>query len=221
MHVIRISDGVVELQEVTEVKRARLAEFCDALTEQAGYRTPILPAGTVQYATRGKLSVYAVEAPPERRTVHFHPRDGLVQEFSIPFPWTYFFAVFHERALDRVHVFAAPKRVVSADETLFHLPVTNRYHDGLVCLGSYRFDVTLGVPDRVQDVVGYFFDSRFTDEVLDSFNGFVPEEITARTASGGNWFDGWSKLTDAEVAQVRWKPYRKFGEVVELVLSRR
>jgi hypothetical protein len=222
MQQITIKDGVVELQEVSEVKRTRLAEFSDALTAQAGTRTPILPTGTIHFAARGKMSAYTIEAPPARRTVRFQPRDGRMQEFSIPMPWICLLITFCERAMDAVRVFFSPVPVRALDQDLYHAPLPNRYApDGMVCMGNFKFEITLTQPDKIQDAVRHFFESTFTNEILDSFNQFVPQEIAVKTGSGENWFHGWSRLMDEELPHVAWKKYKPLGEVVDQLLDRR
>lgn len=220
MQVVRIVGDIVELQEVSEVKRTRLPEFLAHLSEQAGIRTPILAPSTIHYASMGRMSVFALEVPPGRRTINYRPRDGRTQEFVIPFPWVYLLAVFCERALDRVYVYLAPEAVRTTEAQLFHLPVPNRYsRDGLVCLGNFRFDIT--EPHKVDEIVRFYFESNFTDEILESFNSYVPEQIAVRTTESTNWFQGWSKLTDEELKAVQWKPFKSFDAAVQAILDRR
>ncbi len=221
MQVVRIVGDVVELQEVSEVKRARLPEFLAHLSEQAGIRTPILAPGTIHYAAQGRTSVFTFEIPPGRRTLRFRSRDGRTKEYMIPLPWIYLMAGFCERALDRVYVYLTTEPLRSTEAQLFHLPVPNRYPDGLVCLGNFRFDITLSDPHKVDGVVRFYFESLFTNEILDSFNSFVPEQIATRTQDGTMWFDGWSRLSDEELKTVVWKPYKPFSEAVQAILDRR
>jgi hypothetical protein len=221
MQVVRIVGDVVELLEQSEVKRTKLQDFLAHLSEQSGIRTPILAPGTIFYASKGRLSVLALEVPPSRRAIKYRPREGRIQEFALPFPWIYVLAAFSERALDRVYVFLAPKPVRSTEAQLFHVPLPNRYSDGLVCMGTFRFDLTLSNPDKVQELVGFFFESLFTHEVLDSFNSYVPDEIATRTKEGTQWLEGWSKLSDDELQSVRWKPYKSFDATVQTILGSR
>jgi hypothetical protein len=106
------------------------------------------------------------------------------------------------------------------EDTLFHAPLPNRYNDGLVCMGSFKFEVTSSVPAKIREVVDYFFGSSWTSEVLDSFNQFVPDQIAVKTGSGEDWFHGWSRLTEEELSQVRWKPYKTLIESVNRILER-
>jgi hypothetical protein len=221
MQVVRIVGDVVELQEVSEVKRTRLPEFLAHLSEQAGIQTPILAPGTILYASKGRMSVFALEVPPDRRTIKYRPRNGRIQEFAIPFPWVYLLVAFCERALDRVYVFVAPEPVRSTEAHLFHLPAPNRGLDGLVCLGNFRFDITLSQTHKVAEVVQFYFSSNFTDEILESYTAFVPDAIATRTQDGTEWFDGWSRLTDDELKAVQWKPYKSFSAVVQAILDKR
>ena len=221
MQVVRIVGDVVELLEQSEVKRTRLPEFLAHLSEQAGILTPILAPGTIHFASKGRMSVFALEVPPGRRSIRYRPRDGRTQEFEIPFPWVYLLTGFCERALDRVYVYVAPEPIRSTEDQLFHLPVPNRYSDGLVCLGNFRFDITLSEPHKVDEVVRFYFESLFTNEVLESFNSYIPQEIATRTRDGTQWLDGWSKLTDEELKAVQWKPFKSFDAAVQAILDRR
>lgn len=221
MQVIRISDGVVELQEVGEVKRARLSEFYEALVADRGYSTPLLPPGTVHLAIRGRVRVYTVEASSLRRPVRFSPRDGRPQEYLIPFPWTYLLISFVEEALNELRVFFTPTQLRTLDDPLCHAPLPNRYPDGLTCMGNFKFEIASTLPAKIEEAVRYFFQSSFTAEILDSFTQFIPEPIAVRTGSGENWFHGWSRLSDEELSQVKWKPYKPFAEAVDRILERK
>ena len=221
MQIIRISDDIVELQDVTAVKRTRLTDFYRALTHEAGYRSPFLPSGTVHFATRGRMSNYTIESPPAPRTVQYRDGERPVQEYTVPFPWMYLLVSFTEQALDGVRVYFSAERLSKDEDVLSHAPLPNRYSDGSVCLGNFRFEVASTAPDRIEKVCDFFASSTYTNEILDSFNDFVPEEITAKTRSGENCFSGWARIPEKAVSKVKWKPYRKFSVVLEEILNRR
>ena len=221
MQVIRIMEDAVELQEVGVVKRTKLSEFYRALTDQAGYRTPLLPAGCVHYAARGHRSVYTLEAAPERRIVRYRSSEGPLQEHKIAFPWVYLLVCFRERALDSVLVFFIRERLSKEEDVLSHAPVPNRYQDGSVCLGTFKYDVATTAPSKIEELVKFYFDSDFTHEVLDSFNSYIPPEISAKTGSGETCFSGWERIKDEDLPKVGWIPHQKFSAALEQLLSRR
>ncbi len=219
MQIIRISEDVVEIQEVSEIKRARLPDFYDALVAQRGFSTPVLPQGTVHYAVRSRSSVYTVAIPPARRKITFREREGRAMEFALPFPWTIFIVAFTEKALDQVRVHFSPAPIRSTEDDLFHAPLPNRYPDGLVCMGSFKFEITSTLPDKVEEAVRFYLESSFTDEILDSINNHMPDEIRAK--GGRPWLEGWSLMADEEFPRVRWKKHKPLADVIDQAFERR
>ena len=128
---------------------------------------------------------------------------------------------FVERALDGVRVFFAPQRLQTVDDEVFHAPVPNRYLDGNICMGSFKFEITSTVPDKIREAVDFYLDSPFTNEIMESVNGHMPDFIRQRTPNDDAWFQGWSTIPDEELSQVKWRPFRKLAEVVNQALGRR
>jgi len=221
VQVIRISDGVVELQEVSDVKRARLSEFFDALVLQRGVATPVMPAGTVHFAARDRFSTYTIEVPPQRRTVRFRPKEGREQEHSILLPWAIFLITFCAEALDALRIYVRPKPLGTTSDLLHHVPFPNRYSDGLTCMGTFKFEVTAPTPEKIRAALNFYWSSNFTSEILDSFNGHVPDAIATKTGPKENWFHGWARLSQEDLDGLLWKPYRPLVEVVQQALERR
>lgn len=221
MQQIVIKDGTVELLEVGEVKRAKLSEFYEALVADRGFSTPLVPPGTIHYMVRGRTAIYTIELAPARRKITYREREGRSREFALPCPWMYFVISFCEKALDQVRVFFAPAPLKSLDDDLYHVPLPNRYSDGLICMGSFKFEITSTLPSKVQEAVRFYLESHFTDEVMDSFRSFMPEEIKAKSGNDKIWLEGWSLLTDEELPNVRWKKYKPLAAVLDQILERR
>lgn len=221
MQVIRIVDGVVELQEVSEVKRARLTEFFDALVLQRGVFTPVMPAGTVHFAARDRFSTYTIELPPQRRTVRFRPKEGREQEHSIPMPWTLFLITFCAEALDSLRIFVRPKPLASTTDLLHQVCFPNRGSDGVTCMGNFKFEISAQTPDKIRAAIEFYWSARFTSELLESFDRQVPDAIAVKTGTKENWFHGWARLSDEDLTSVLWKPYKPLSEVVQHTLERR
>jgi hypothetical protein len=210
---VLIENGVVTLMEKRVIKRVSVSAFNDALASSLGVRTPILPAGCVLYAKHNERAYYLLEQPPGSRQVKFSPARS--RAYAIPVPYSYFGVVFHNFALESLFAYFSPRPVQTTAAALCHAPLPNIRRDGHVCLGEYRFRVTADVPTRVADVVRYFWESEFNEDILEVYQSHMPERIKELTPDGQPYFAGWAKLPPEEATALPWVRCSTVAEAID------
>ena len=190
MEVIEIIDGVVELKNVSTVRRVKLNDFKESLILAAGVRTPILPSNTIFYGSKNGTRVYLIERKPALVTI-LYKKDGksLPKEFRIPFPYHYFLIEFEGFAFESCHFFLRNKRLTKLDDALYFPPLPNlNNHDCSVCLGDFKYRVTADVLENIESLEKYFFDSAFNTDLSQLFHGKIPRQIASLKRGGRAYF---------------------------------
>lgn len=221
MEAIEIADGQVKLVQKNVVKTVSIRDFKTSLLDRVGFRTQILPPGTVLYAQRDQMSLYVLEQPPGKRAIKHREgkKRGDTVEYTIPLPWVYFLAVFKTFALDSVYVFFRPSRLEDLDSDLFFAPLPNMDNNGLVCLGGFRFSVTSSLPSKVANLTGYYWGSTFNHDLSALYHDKMPREIRELTGEGEEFFAGWQKLPEDQACKAGWHAYKSLDEVLSEVLG--
>jgi hypothetical protein len=214
--VIRVENGVVTLLEQRVLKTVSVTAFQDSLAASLGVRTPLLPAGCVLYAKKAERTCYLLEQPPGVRQIRFSGER--TSAYAIPVPFAYFAVVFHNYALEFLYAYFAPKPVQSTGASLCYAPLPNIHRDGKVCLGDYRFRVTADVPTRVADVVRYFWESQFNQDILELYQNELPDRMRELTPKGEPWFEGWSKVPPDLVTMLPWSRCCTVAEAIDRAL---
>jgi hypothetical protein len=215
--VIRVENGVVTLLEQRVLKTVSVTAFQDSLASSLGVRTPLLPVGCVLYAKQAERTCFLLEQPPGVRQVQFRDKERS-RTYAIPIPYAYFAVVFHNYALEFLCTFFAPKPVQSTGTSLCYAPLPNIHRDGAVCLGDYRFRVTADVPTRVADVVRYFWESQFNQDILELYQNEMPDRIRELTPKGEPWFEGWSKVPTDLITTLAWSRCCTVAEAIDRAL---
>jgi len=214
--VIRVENGVVTLLEQRVLKTVSVTAFQDALASSIGVRTPVLPAGCILYAKKAERTCYLLEQPPGVRQVRFSSER--THTYAIPVPYAYFAVAFHHYALEFLFAYFSSKPVLSTAAALCYAPLPNINRDCRVCLGEYRFRVTADVPNRVADVVRYFWESAFNEEILELYQNEMPEQIRELTPKDQPWFEGWSKVPADLASVLPWVRCCTVAEAVDRAL---
>lgn len=220
-NVIQIENGVVTLMEQKVLRSVSLAAFRDRLSDSVGVRTPVLPPGCVLYASGGDKSCFLLEQEPAVRKVRYARRED--EEgggaWSIPLPWTYLLACFHKYALGGVHAFFAKARIAKAESQLHCCMLPNVEVNHTVCLGDFHYQVTSDRPSRVGELVRFFWESEFNDDLHGHYERRMPGRIRELTPEGAPWLEGWSKLSFEEALRLDWPPACTVSEAVDAAIS--
>lgn len=221
MDVIEIADGVVRLVQREVVKTVALGSFKQAFLATAGVQTPVLPAGTVMYAQKDRVSLFVLEERPAKRTIRYRKdrQRPDVTEYAIPLPWVYFVAHFVAFALEGLYVFVSPKRIEDASDVLYHAPLTNRSNNGQVCLGDFHFSVTRSVAGKLSTLTSYYWNSVFNTDMNDSHETKMPREIQRLTDEEEGYYDGWQRLPEDQACRVHWERQSPLGDVLDEILG--
>lgn len=218
--MLEIEGGLVRLVEREVIKTIPLAAFQNRLLATAGYRTRLLPQGTVLYAQRGFTAIYVIEEPPCRRTVKYRlsrarSAEG-VKDASIALPWVYLTAEFKNYALENAYLHFAPSMLASERDHLYTAPLPNISANGHICLGTARFNVTANRSTVVAKLRQYIWDSVFNLDITENFQEAMPKRIAdlakanALMGVSGTQEDrlaAWSTIPDSEVCSLDWQSY--------------
>lgn len=215
---IRIENGRVILVEERILKSVSVQAFRDQLTSSLGIKTPLLPSGCIQYAKKNERSCFLLEQAPAVRQIRYAGEDE-EETHKIALPWVYFAVVFHNYALNDLFTFFAQHQVESPSSMLCYPPLPNISSNCKVCLGDYRYDVTATAPMRISDVLKFFWESQFNQDIVALFDGNMPTRIKDLAREGESYFAGWSRLPPSDATSVPWVKCWTAGEAVERVLS--
>ena len=224
---IHIVDGVVHLVERKLIKSVSYAAFQQELNERPRYRTPLLPAGTILFAKHHERSLYLIEQAPQVRTIRHNyweegdeDNDEVSEEMdhTIPLPWVYMCATFHDFAFNNLYVYLASRRIVSLRDMLCYAPFPNLSTDGLVCLGNTSFDVTSSAAARVGRLAEDYWHTAFNMDLDDNYQCYTPQKILD-LRPGYSAFGGWAKLKPEEVCCLPWTAYKSVDTILDYIIG--
>jgi hypothetical protein len=217
MEIIEISEGVVELKEVSTVRRVKLTDFKNALIQSSGLRTPILPKGVIFYASKDYKKVYLIEREPVMAKVLYAHDRPHPKEFTLAFPWHYFLVLFENYAFETCYFYFRNKRIMTVEDK-FSLPPLPNLHspDCAVCLGDFRYQVTAETPEKMTGLINYFFASTFNDDLNQFFKEKIPKQIKAlKRSPEEHCFESWQRLKIEDSCSVEWFPYQSLAKCLD------
>jgi len=216
--IIEINDGIVELKTVSTARRVRLQDFTEALLQSSGIRTPILPQGVVFYASKDYKKAYLIEREPVMaKVLYSHDRDS-PKEYTVAFPWHYFLVLFENYAFDKCYFYFRNKRIMTVEDKFCIPPLPNLHSpDCDVCLGDFRYQVTAETPEKMTDLINYFFASTFNTDLNQFFRDKIPKQITLLKQNQEHCLDAWQRLGFGDVCSVEWFPYQSLARCLDNV----
>ena len=222
MEIIEISEGIVELKEISTVRRVKLTDFKNALIQSSGLRTPILPKSVILYASKDYKKAYLIEQEPAMVKVLYANDRAHSKEYTLAFPYHYFLILFENYAFEKCFFYFRNQKLTSAEDKFFIPPIPNLHSpDCAVCLGDFRYQVTADAPEKINSLIGYFFASTFNTDLNQFFREKIPKQIALlKQNQEEHCFDAWQRLKLENVCSVEWFPYQSLNRCLDSVLEK-
>lgn len=131
----------------------------------------IFPENTRFIFRDGRYTTIVVEQPPQVRHINF----GGKKQYALAFPYVQFILTFQNHKPAGKVVVGVTKRPISdLDKPICHPPLPN-ITEHVTCMGDYTYPHEGNMTDMVNDMIGTFWQSAFTSDASQHFNGFLAD----------------------------------------------
>lgn len=215
MRVLTICDGVVTVEDRSEIRRVRADDFWAKMREQAPVSTPLLPAGTVRYIRKDKFSSLAYEVPPGEASVLYG-----AHRYRLAFPYMYLIMNMNTRSIDKTYMGFRNKPMEEDDDMLHWMPLPNQYDKGNWCWGAgLQIDPASSLRQKVDAIMNHFTNSSFNDDLKDYLAPRIPADfkVKATGAVVALTFKAWEKMTKdgMDACSIKWVPWKSMSLIME------
>lgn len=179
--IIKLENGLAEV-EYTVGKRnysktVTISSLKEALVSDQGLYTPLLPFGTRYYSRKGPKHRIIIDMPAVVRGIKYvNSSQKVIYEDLFPYPWGLMDITLNENngkyTFAGSSVYALKRPLNSENDTIYHYPVPNLYHNGGQCWGSVLTGED-GVFDSISQVgilLDYFYGSQFNTDLHPRMN---------------------------------------------------
>ncbi len=158
-----------------------LSDLSQAWVDDATGQLTVVPEGTKFFNREGSTMNCLVELKPTCRTIRF-----LGRNYYLSLPYTQFNCVFSRapgsRSMTLQHLMAScsKRSVTSLEDSVNPLPLPNVGYGGSfrVCVGSMELGSTVNIVDRVEQVIGSFWQSEFNTDLANGMVGFLRDNFS-------------------------------------------
>ncbi|MBP6858606.1 MAG: hypothetical protein KBC33_02115 [Candidatus Pacebacteria bacterium] len=124
--------------------------------------SPALPTGTRFCVRNGKMTVFVIEQPPQKRTLKIMAEDGArSQSYQLSLPYMVFFVVLRGRKSDNMYAFFRKAPLRSMQDDLLCVATPNIYSDFRVCFSASAAKPSLA--EMAEESIGNFWGGRFIE----------------------------------------------------------
>ncbi|MEK7642050.1 MAG: hypothetical protein AAB365_03630 [Patescibacteria group bacterium] len=121
---------------------------------------PALPMGTRFCIRKGKMTVFVIEQPPQKRTLKIMEEDGVKsQMYQLSLPYVVFFVVLRGRKSDAMYAFFRKGPLRSLQDELLCVATPNIFENFKVCFSPSAAKPSLA--EMAEESVGSFWGGRF------------------------------------------------------------
>ena len=224
---------------VAETVRGRLTGFWVSLMgkmrpvviqNQNGFSnfSPVLPAGTRVFLTRGNTTLVVVEQKPQIRSVLFSGNFvghygglGKVEDrpddrFKLAFPYTLFVLYFCEGRFKSLYFLYRTQPLGSIEDSVFTPNLPNMAEHGGVCLGSIKGIPDTGLAEQAEAVIAHFWNSQFNTDIPQNFVNIAHRERKLATLKR------WEENTEKDpmfILSVEWRKVASLKKLLESLMG--
>ncbi len=207
----RITGDAVELVTERVERTVSLHDLLAEVTREAGFTTPILPAGCRLYRQQGERSVFVIEQMPAVRTLNWRGM-GEGDKWKLGFPYVIFVISFSGGAVSTAHVFYRTSPLGNGDDALCRTNLCNVYTDAHICTGNMRVEGH-SAAQKAESFVAGFWGSVFNTDLWD--NNFRPAAaIFPQVANLAAW-QAATEQNPLFPLGVQWLEFGSLTDVVE------
>lgn len=224
--VIQGNSVRIEERHITAV--CTLDGWMATLNRQQPFISTILPIGCRQVITKGDVSIYVVEQPPQVRTIirHIESTEPSVSPINTRHRLSFPYCVFVIGLRDDTAIMGAslfyrttPLGVPTKDEDidgdfLYQAALWNLYPNGNICIGGTVRITATNISDRVNQYIAAFWATSFNDDLIANYRSIaniVPELKTPQTWEQASYDNPifvlsvpWASGDDLSTAINRW-----------------
>lgn len=218
---LRIEGDAVHLVSERVERTVRLPDLLAEAGRQAGFTSPVLPAGCRLYKAAGGYTTFVVEQLPQTRQLTWRNMGNQGREqWKLAFPYVIFVVAFSGDAVDtgNCRIFYRTAPLGGEDDNLMRQNLCNTSQDGRICTGSMRVaGVTMAA--KAESFVSGFWQSEFNSDL--SGNNWEPASQKFPQVRS---LEAWAKASEENPLfplGLKWLEGPKLADVLREIVGAR